>query len=135
MKLTRLLVAVALAAAIGQAGSAGAQNAKPVLAGKAAFGDWRSDAPGVRRHITASDLPPPFSSASVRNRTESVPDHPAGKLQAPEGFEVKLFAKGLNAPRLIRAAPNGDIFVAESAAGRIRVLLPSPDGASVSQME
>jgi len=28
----------------------------------------------------------------------------------------------LSGPRLIRTAPNGDLFVAESSAGRIRVL-------------
>jgi glucose/arabinose dehydrogenase len=66
---------------------------------------------------------------------EAVPDHSEGKLQAPDGFEVKLFAKGLNAPRLIRTAPNGDIFAAESTAGRIRVLRPSADGTSAAQME
>ncbi len=34
----------------------------------------------------------------------------------------RLFASGLDQPRTMRTAPNGDIFVAESAAGRIRVL-------------
>ncbi len=40
----------------------------------------------------------------------------------PNGFEVNLFASGLAGPRIIRTAPNGDVFVAESGAGRIRVL-------------
>lgn len=39
----------------------------------------------------------------------------------PEGFDVELFAMGLENPRVIRIAPNGDIFVAESAAGRVSV--------------
>ena len=30
-----------------------------LLTGTAAMGDWRTDAPGVRRHITVEDLPPP----------------------------------------------------------------------------
>src|SRR6202035_5713779 len=50
------------------------------------------------------------------------------KPVVPPGFEVTLFAEGLDQPRLIRAAPNGDIFVAESAAGRVRVLRPSQYG-------
>src|SRR5262249_39254450 len=45
------------------------------------------------------------------------------------GFKVELFASGLNAPRSLRVAPNGDIFVAETDAGRIRVLR-APDGAN-----
>ena len=40
--------------------------------------------------------------------------------KALAGFAVDLFADGLSAPRVIRVAPNGDIFVAESGAGRVR---------------
>ena len=40
---------------------------------------------------------------------------------APAGFKVELYAGGLDNPRLLRTAPNGDIFLAESDAGRIRV--------------
>jgi hypothetical protein len=46
----------------------------------------------------------------------------------PPGFTVKLFAKGLNNPRLVRTAPNGDIFLAETGRDRIRVLRAA-DGA------
>jgi len=41
--------------------------------------------------------------------------------KAPTGFKVELFASDLKNPRQIRIAPNGDIFVAETSAGRIRV--------------
>jgi len=49
----------------------------------------------------------------------------AQKPFVPNGFEVNEFASGLTRPRLIRMAPNGDIFAAESGAGRIRVLPPN----------
>ena len=52
----------------------------------------------------------------------------------PNGFEVNLFASGLAEPRIIRVAPNGDVFVAESSAGRIRVLRPSGNGAAAPSM-
>jgi glucose/arabinose dehydrogenase len=42
--------------------------------------------------------------------------------QVPAGFKVELFADGLSEPRVMRVAPNGDIFIAETSAGRIRVL-------------
>ena len=46
---------------------------------------------------------------------------PAGALpQAPAGFRVGLFADGLSEPRVIRTAPNGDVFVAETQAGQVR---------------
>ena len=93
-----------------------------ILSGQAAFGDWHDDRPGVRRHITVADLPPPFATGSAGN-SPSVVDRPAGTVPlAPRGFKVDLFADGLDAPRLLRTAPNGDIFVAETAAGRIRIL-------------
>ena len=41
--------------------------------------------------------------------------------KAPAGFAADLLADGLSTPRVIRVAPNGDIFVAESGAGRVRV--------------
>jgi glucose/arabinose dehydrogenase len=37
------------------------------------------------------------------------------------GFKVELFASGLTNPRIIRIAPNGDIFLAETSAGDIKV--------------
>ncbi|HWR34313.1 MAG TPA: sorbosone dehydrogenase family protein [Clostridia bacterium] len=42
--------------------------------------------------------------------------------QAPGGFKVELYASGLENPRLIRTAPNGDYFLAESYAGEIKLL-------------
>jgi glucose/arabinose dehydrogenase len=39
----------------------------------------------------------------------------------PEGFEVEEFASGLNQPRVMRVAPNGDVFLAESGSGRVLV--------------
>jgi len=40
----------------------------------------------------------------------------------PDGFRVELFATSLSGPRMIRTAPNGDLFVVESTANRVRVL-------------
>src|SRR5262249_31702875 len=49
--------------------------------------------------------------------------------RAPEGWRVDLFAERLEEPRLIRVAPGGDVFIAETAPGRIRVLR-AKDGAT-----
>lgn len=101
-----------------------AQNseASELLTGPAAMGDWTTDAPGVRRKITANDLPPPNEEESVKNRPKEV-ERPEGAWpKVPEGFEVNLFAEGLKKPRVIVTAPNGDIFVAESKSDQITVL-------------
>jgi glucose/arabinose dehydrogenase len=93
-----------------------------LLTGKDALGGWDTDAPGVRRKITPADLPPPFHTSSVDNGPRWAP-RPDGALpKAPPGFTVNEFASGFDEPRVIVTAPNGDIFVAESRAGRIRVL-------------
>ncbi len=106
-----------------------AQAPAGVLTGAAAYGDWRGDAPGVQRRITAADLPPPYASRSAGN-APSVDEAPAGALPVvPAGFTVARFAGGLDGPRLIRVAPNGDVFVAETGAGRVRVLR-AVDGAA-----
>lgn len=98
------------------------------LLGSAAYGDWRTDVPGLRRHLTASDVPPPYATRSASN-TPSVGDPPKGALpRVLPGFQVQVFAAGLTGPRLLRAAPNGDIFVAETESDRVRVLRPRADG-------
>ena len=91
--------------------------------GKAAFGDWRADKPGTRRLIKPRDLPAAAELPSAHNFVR-VTHRGDQKPVVPPGFEVNLFASGLAGPRTLRTAPNGDIFVAESGAGRIRVLRP-----------
>src|SRR5580700_12128449 len=99
----------------------GEANPADVLTGKAAFVTSSGIKPGAFRKITTADLPKPFMTESATLRSRIVP-RPAGALpQAPAGFQVGLFADGLSMPRVIRVAPNGDIFVAETQAGQVRV--------------
>jgi len=91
-------------------------------------GAWQHAAPGVKHHILAAELPPPFRTASAGNGPQVVQQPAGAALAVPAGFTVRLFAAGLTNPRLLRVAPNGDIFLAETGANRIRVLR-APDGA------
>jgi glucose/arabinose dehydrogenase/cytochrome c5 len=85
------------------------------------FTDFRYEAPGRARKITVADLPPPYATESAGNGPTLVA-RPDGALpKAPEGFKVNLYAEGLGTPRVIRVAPNGDIFLAESGTGQIRI--------------
>ncbi len=106
-----------------------AQTSGDLLEGKAAFGDWRTNNPGTRRLIRPQDLPAPDPASSVMNFATNVRRTEAQKPSVPAGFAVNLFASGLARPRLIRVAPNGDVFVAESGANRIVVLRPSGEAA------
>ena len=97
-------------------------KAQQTRTGKEALGDWTTDAPGVRRKITLEDLATPYESASAKNHPSIVKRPENAWPKVPEGFTVTEFASGLTEPRVIVRAPNGDLFVAESKAGRIRVL-------------
>ena len=87
----------------------------------APFTDFRYEKPGKVRHITLQDLPAPFATKSAGNGPQLAPRPANAWPQAPAGFKVGLYASGLNGPRLILTAPNGDLFVAESEAGDIKV--------------
>ena len=98
-------------------------------------GDWHHAAPGVKHHITPADLPPPFATTSAGNGPRTVKQPADAVLSVPPGFTVRLFASGLSNPRLLRVAPNGDIFIAETAANRIRVLRAADGADAPSQNE
>ena len=92
------------------------------LTGKDAFGDWTTDAPGVRRKVTVDDLAQPYDTPSVENIPRVV--------RRPEGAwpecARRLRGDGVrhassSEPRVIVRAPNGDLFLAESRANRVRV--------------
>jgi glucose/arabinose dehydrogenase len=108
-------VVIGLAVGIG---TAAAQ--KPDAAGP--FFDYRLERPGASHKITVADLPPPRTAESVDNGPLLVPRPKNALPVAPVGFKVDLYADGLSNPRLIRTAPNGDLFLAESAEGRIKVV-------------
>jgi glucose/arabinose dehydrogenase len=121
--------------------------ARTQVTGQDAFADWTQEKPGTLRKIGLADLPEPKPGESVRNQPQIVA-RPAGAWpSAPPGFKVTLYAGGDNGPspspdqqhaqqrntgapptgtfrqpRLIRTAPNGDLFLADSGAGTIFVL-------------
>ena len=89
----------------------------------------RSDRPGVSRLIKPEDLPKPGATLRSANVSHLVARPTAAMPQVPAGFKIALFAEGLSGPRQMRVAPNGDIFIAETRAGRIRVLRAADDTA------
>jgi glucose/arabinose dehydrogenase len=120
MRNYRVLSALA-AVAVVVTGNATAQQ-QTVLTGQSAFTDAAHESPGTRRHLTTADLPGPAPEQSVDNGPKVVPRPNDAWPKAPAGFKVTLYASDLDNPRLIRTAPNGDIFLAESETGKIVVL-------------
>jgi glucose/arabinose dehydrogenase len=123
------IVTVLLLAVLAAAGSADSWNQHRVLTGQSAFTDAAHESPGIRRRITLADLPAPAEDQSIDNGPNIVP-RPAGAWPiAPKGFKVGMYATGLDNPRELRTAPNGDIFLAESQSGEIKVFRGlTPDG-------
>ena len=89
---------------------------------KPPFTDFRYEKPGTVRKITVDDLPKPFATQSAENGAQVVPRPENVWPVTLPGFKVELYATGLDNPRLLRTAPNGDIFLAEMHAGQIRIL-------------
>ena len=73
------------------------------------------------RYIDPNRLPKPYATESAENQAEPTPRSGA-PLYVAKGFRVAPFATGLSRPRNLTVAPNGDVFVAESYDGRIKVL-------------
>jgi glucose/arabinose dehydrogenase len=67
-------------------------------------------------------LPAPFATKSSGNPPDETKP-PQGFLPTvPQGFRVNIFAAEFKEPRWLTVAPNGDIFLADSGAGKIFIL-------------
>lgn len=87
----------------------------------APFTDFRYEVPGKVHKITVADLPQPYATTSAGNRAQIVARPADAWPKAPAGFKVEQFASGIPGPRLLRTAPNGDVFAALNGAGKIQV--------------
>ena len=87
----------------------------------APFYDFRGEAPGTTHKLTVNDLPQPYATESAANGPRLVKKPANAWPKALPGFKVELFASDLDNPRLLRTAPNGDIFLAEMDPGDIKV--------------
>ncbi|WP_165234672.1 PQQ-dependent sugar dehydrogenase [Aquisphaera insulae] len=116
------LALLPLALAAPTASGDGPGPGRRTLTGKEALGDWTTDAPGVRRKVTVDDLATPYVTPSANNFPRIIPRPEGAWPKAPAGFAVTEFATRLTEPRVIVRAPNGDLFLSESRANRVRVL-------------
>ena len=96
-------------------------SAQSVRTGPDAYGDWRTDAPGVMRKITPADLPAPGATPSTANRSKVVPKPANATLKTMPGqlrSAQKVFAStgGLHAAALLGA--DGTMFAVREDIGR-----------------
>jgi glucose/arabinose dehydrogenase len=86
------------------------------------FYDFHSESPGTAHKIPLSDLPKPNATKSAVNPPEMAPKPANAIPKTLPGFKVNLYTSGLDEPRKLLAAPNGDIFLAESNKGEITIV-------------
>ena len=85
------------------------------------FYDFHAEKPGNKHQIPLKDLPGPGATKSAVNPPEPA-KRPEGVIpESLPGFKVNLYATGLDEPRELRAAPNGDVFMADSDKGEITI--------------
>lgn len=119
---------------------------------QSAFVDWNEQKSGAVHKVTVADLPEPNPSEAVENGPFVMPRPDGAMPIAPPGFKVELYAGGdykpaprdpntgkpapvpeantqFREPRLLRTAPNGDIFLSDSHGDKIYVMRGvGPDG-------
>jgi mono/diheme cytochrome c family protein len=104
-----------------------------VLQGEAAYGSRHDDRPDLHRLLTLQDLPaiekPTYGLAQI------VPIPTGARPQVPDGFSVELVTSAPRKPRVIREAPNGDLFVADTMFNAVHVLRIPPGGAKPARDE
>ncbi|MDE1937720.1 MAG: sorbosone dehydrogenase family protein [Alphaproteobacteria bacterium] len=81
-----------------------------------------ADHPGQHFQVLSADMPQPYATPGVDNHSTVIP-RPAGALpEVPKGFTIEPYITGLDEPRFMALAPNGDVFLAEPHTGSVLLL-------------
>lgn len=73
-------------------------------------------------NLQLEDLPQPFTTESASKPPQVLPIPQNPVLNVPEGFEVNVYAEGLDRPRWLALTPSGEVLVTETRQNRIRIL-------------
>jgi glucose/arabinose dehydrogenase len=85
--------------------------------------------------LLIQQLPQPFDSPWFRKATRTVPLPSGHQLTVPRGFSVSIFADGLQLPRFMALASNGDVFVGEPVRNAAKItVLRDADNDGVAEM-
>ena len=72
--------------------------------------------------ITLESLPKPYASKSAFKRPQILPIPSPRRFNVPVGFQVNVYAEGLNNPRWLALTPDGHVLVTETRDNRITLL-------------
>lgn len=62
-------------------------------------------------------LPPPYATPSVNNAPHVIEKPNGAKLKLPRGFEIEMYAEGLEEPRYMLQGARGELLVSDSVPG------------------
>ncbi len=77
---------------------------------------------GERIRLTPADMPKPYATRSASNAPRIVSRPLDAMPKAPPGFKVTLFRAGLDHPRHLIAASNGDVLLSEPSEDQVTIL-------------
>jgi len=81
-----------------------------------------ADHPGQHFSVSPADLPAPYATPGVDNSSKVIA-RPANALpEVPKGFSIDAYVTGLDNPRFMALAPNGDVFLTQPSEGRVTLL-------------
>ncbi len=84
-----------------------------------------ADQPGQRFHVKAAELPVPFITPSASNGSNVIRRKPGQTPVAPPGYDVTVFAEGLDHARWMAVAPTGEVFLAQPRIDAVTLLFDS----------
>ena len=87
---------------------------------------------------TLPDDPAPTAiplSETAEPRLERREEAPEKPIALPAGFEISVYADGLQAPRMMAVGPDGGVYVAERGAGRILRLVDGDEDGLLDQLD
>jgi glucose/arabinose dehydrogenase len=93
-----------------------------LILGAAIAPAWADDGPGQDFHVSPTALPAPYATPGVDNHSDTIARPANAAPQVPRGFAVEAYVTGLSNPRFLALAPNGDVFVTETRAGKVSVI-------------
>ena len=75
--------------------------------------------PGQRFELDPARLAEPFATPAADNGGNMIARPAQARPEVPKGFVAEPYVTGLANPRFMALAPNGDVYLAESYAGKI----------------
>ena len=104
-------LAITIAVALALSGCRG--DAQPVMTTTTGLG---------HHEIRIDQLPAPYATPSSANAPWTRKRPANAQLHLPPGFHIAVYATGIDDPRNMIQAPNGDVIVAQSGASQISIL-------------